>query len=346
MVLGSHPNVEFNQAKQEVANTNIDAVQLFNVMSQIQAHGINSLSDFNKQNIKVLTLVQDVVNEFQKNFKEDKGARTEPNLNNFSFVEASEIHFSTVNTELSEKSYDESATFYQEIEPNEPKVNEHNAVNTVQGPPLHITLAPNLPMPVVCPLQGQFPNYPSVIHLNDKPGNLPLQGNICSESLPFLVDTGAAITAISGALWERLPSQTKHPPEPTPSLTIRTVTGDAMMVQGMAPLTFGIGNRSFSHNVFIINSLSHDVILGKDFLELHKSKIDLGNHTLHLQDALPFSNCLTQEIDHTSQDPPYCSVHALQSYILPPNTETIICGKLNSTVPQGSVGIVDPRSEL
>jgi len=119
-----------------------------------------------------------------------------------------------------------------------------------------------------------------------------------------------------------------------------------MMVRGMAPLTFVIGNRSFSHNVFIINNLSHDVILGKDFLELHKSKIDLENHTLHLQDNFPFSNYPAPGIDHLRQDPLVCTVHALQSYILPPNTETMICGKLNSACPQGSVGIVDPRSEL
>lgn len=114
----------------------------------------------------------------------------------------------------------------------------------------------------------------------------------------------------------------------------------------MTPFTFSIGNRSFSHNVFIINNLSHDVILGKDFLELHKSKIDLENHNLHLQDNFPSPNYLALGVDHLLQDPPCCSIHALQSYILPPNTETIICGKLNSALPQGSVGIVDPRSEL
>ena len=41
-----------------------------------------------------------------------------------------------------------------------------------------------------------------------------------------------------------------------------------------------------------------------------------------------------------------CSVHALYSYILPPNSEKIICGKLNAPFPQGSIGIVDPRAEL
>jgi len=37
------------------------------------------------------------------------------------------------------------------------------------------------------------------IQLNDKPGNLTLQGTIGGEQPLFLVDTGAAITAISGA---------------------------------------------------------------------------------------------------------------------------------------------------
>ena len=37
------------------------------------------------------------------------------------------------------------------------------------------------------------------IQLNDKPGNLTLQGTIGGEQLLLLVDTGSAITAISGA---------------------------------------------------------------------------------------------------------------------------------------------------
>ena len=65
------------------------------------------------------------------------------------------------------------------------------------------------------------------IHLNDKPGNLTLQGTIGGEPLLFLVDTGAAITAISGALWQRLP--TKNPLQPNPSMSIRTVTGNPMV---------------------------------------------------------------------------------------------------------------------
>lgn len=102
------------------------------------------------------------------------------------------------------------------------------------------------------------------IQLNDKPENLPLQGTIEGEQLPFLVDTGAAITAISGELWQRLP--TKNPLQPNPSMSIRTVTGNPMTVRGMFLISFVIDGHLFTHKLFVVDDLSHDGILGKDFL--------------------------------------------------------------------------------
>lgn len=74
---------------------------------------------------------------------------------------------------------------------------------------------------------------------------------------------------------------------------------------------------AFSHKVFVVDDLSHDVILGKDFLERHKSKIDLEHHTLHLQDVLPFERFTSSEFDSLQDNT--CSVHVLYSYILPPH---------------------------
>ena len=133
--------------------------------------------------------------------------------------------------------------------------------------------------------QGEV-KYTVIHQINDELENLTLQGTIGSKQLLFLVDTGAAITAISAVLWQHLP--TKNPLQPNSSMFIRMVTGNPMTVRGMVLIPLVIDGRIFTGKVFVVDDLSHDVILGKDFLERYKSKIDLEHYTLHLQDDLPF----------------------------------------------------------
>lgn len=195
-------------------------------------------------------------------------------------------------------------------------------------------------------IQSQHTPDDSIVQLNDKSGNLTLQGCIGGLSLPFLIDTGAAITAISLALWQSLPAPVKHPPHPTSTLSVRTVNGDPMIVQGSVPVPLQIGHHTFTHNALVIENLLHDVILGKDFLERFKTIIDLEHHTISLHHEFPFSKHPLPTDEPLPVNPPLCSVHALKTYVLPPNSETLVCGKLSVPVPQGTVGIIDPRAEL
>ena len=96
----------------------------------------------------------------------------------------------------------------------------------------------------------------------------------------------------------------------------------------MVLISLVIDGRIFTRKALVVDDLSHDVILGKDFLERYKSKLDLEHYTLHLQDDLTFEGFSSSEFDSLQDNT--CSVHALYSYILSPNSETIICGKHNT----------------
>lgn len=140
----SDPHVGITPPTREILDTDIESAQLPNVLSQIQAHGIDSLSQINDKYIKAITLLQDVANEPPKEkFRADNGAFADSKLDNaFSCIEGSEIHFVTVDEEFPGVSYNESATFYQDIEANEPIVNQINAINTARGFSIPHTLAP------------------------------------------------------------------------------------------------------------------------------------------------------------------------------------------------------------
>ena len=92
-----------------------------------------------------------------------------------------------------------------------------------------------------------------------------ISGRIYDLSLSFLRDTGAAITTVSSAIFQRLPSLTKHPPSSLMMQSIRTVSGESVPITGLALIPFQIGESKYPYYAFIVDNLAYDVILGADF---------------------------------------------------------------------------------
>ena len=96
----------------------------------------------------------------------------------------------------------------------------------------------------------------------------------------------------------------------------------------------------------VIDKMAYDAILGRDFLEHYKAKIDLENHALTLgNDFLPFPNFPCAVSDH-ARDANICFVQAQSTFIIPPSTEIFIPADLEYPVAKGTTGIVEPRQEF
>jgi hypothetical protein len=148
-----------------------------------------------------------------------------------------------------------------------------------------------------------------------------LQGQVSGIPTSLLCDTGASVTTISEKLFNKFPNCKKMPSSKTFQQTIRTVSGENMPIKGVALVPFQIGEYNYTFYAYIIENLAHDAILGS--LEL-----------------LPPSE----------KSPPYpalnllCSVHAYKTWVLPPNTESVIPAtlKCNIDLPtDGLVGIIE-----
>ena len=175
--------------------------------------------------------------------------------------------------------------------------------------------------------------------------NISLAGFI--DGIPVtLIDTGANVSAICADVWKRIPQKTKHPPIPTPITSIAAVNGQSIPVLGQDKLPFSINGSTYPFHVLIIESIAYDVILGRDFLEAYKAKIDLQDHVLELQHDVSSS----EQFDFTHMpdvsEPTVCSIHATSSFILPPNSEVVVPGELGKNFQLGEVGLVNPRDEL
>jgi hypothetical protein len=110
---------------------------------------------------------------------------------------------------------------------------------------------------------------------------LTVPGRICDVAVEFLIDTGAAVSVINMNMWERLRAYKQFQRIGlAPSTGMQTVNGEPLKVQGKINLPIDLSEVVLPFDFHIVNGLTYDAILGKDFLEYYRSRIDLSDGTL------------------------------------------------------------------
>jgi hypothetical protein len=164
-------------------------------------------------------------------------------------------------------------------------------------------------------------------------GNL-ISVNIQNHSYHGLVDTGAAISCISSSLVESLHHVIINPPK---YLKVQGVGGNKIEVKGQITLEFEIENKVFIHDFTILPTMTHDLIIGKDFLQLQQAEISFGNNTLNFPD-------LKVNFIQASQTKSFLLRSAEQLLIAPKSEQLIkVKGKYLDTV---GVGMFEPLTSL
>ena len=132
--------------------------------------------------------------------------------------------------------------------------------------------------------------------------------------------------------------------------SITTVDGCLLKVIGRVMLPFAIGSEIFPFEAHVIQDLTSDVILGRNFFEKFCAKIDFDEGMIrfkHGEDPLPFdSDPVTVDNDCCPEF--VCSVHADTAFTIPPQSEIMVLGRLNAELPLKKTvcGLVVPRNDL
>ena len=131
-----------------------------------------------------------------------------------------------------------------------------------------------------------------------------------------LVDTGAAITAVSANVWNKYLRHVCPSLDDSALENITSVNGGILKTLGKTMMHFVIQSEVFPFEAYVIKNLTYDVILGRDFLHKFSSKIDFKKGRIKFlseEDPLPFhgmgdtvSNNYTVSDDNDFN----CSVHA------------------------------------
>ena len=131
------------------------------------------------------------------------------------------------------------------------------------------------------PRKLQIPNQskvqlPLVNEADAYPSNLITKGKIAGKPVRLMLDTGASVSAIKEEVLKEIYGD-------VPFSTVQT--GKDNLQRRRITLPLYLKESQFPCEFQVVQNLTYDAILGRDFLQVNRAMIDLDNNTITLKES-------------------------------------------------------------
>ena len=111
------------------------------------------------------------------------------------------------------------------------------------------------------------------------------EGQVGGVHLNMLVDTGSAVTLVHKHVWEK--EAPRYCPLETQGTQVETqgtqANSSPLKIVGMADIEIAVAGICVIHPVLIAEGITHDCLLGFDFLRKHECTIQFGTNHLRTE---------------------------------------------------------------
>ena len=173
-------------------------------------------------------------------------------------------------------------------------------------------------------------------------GAVYVSGIINDKETKILVDTGSAVTIVNKSFLE-LPKETEL--NQSVSTPVVVANGQPLSILGVMPVSISIAGIKYNHEAMITNDITHDCLLGTDFLIPHACTIDLKQHRLLIGNKS--TELITTEQAMQSKKK-VCHISLSSTTVIRDREEKLLWAEVRH--PEGEQvsypGVVEPREEV
>ena len=173
--------------------------------------------------------------------------------------------------------------------------------------------------------------------------------SIASNSFYCLIDSGAAVTAVSAKVWRECLSHAFPSLDKCSSECVTSINGCQLTTVGKLLVEFVIDFHAFPFEVHVIEDLTCDVILGRDFLQKFCFTVDFENGMVRFfpeSDPSPFEDVQLDDDVVYPHETFISPVHASRTFVIPPQSESLVPGRLDEASVVSINGMLTPRTNL
>ena len=166
------------------------------------------------------------------------------------------------------------------------------------------------------------------------------EGQVGGVHLNMLVDTGSAVTLVHKRVWEKLAP--RYGPLETQGTQVVSANGSPLKIVGMVDIEIAVAGICAIHPVLIAEDITHDCLLGVDFLRKHECTIQFGTNQLRTEAGGMGSTLFSKQ----ENVPQICRVSLAETVVIPGRHEMILPAKITTASKSKSTinspGIVEP----
>ena len=126
---------------------------------------------------------------------------------------------------------------------------------------------------------GELPTVP-VASTFDTSADCALEVHVNGVPASCLVDTGAVSTILSRKVWSKLSTEQKRLAPLHLRRNLVDAQGSPLKLVGLAEVELELGSKRFPVSVLVAETLTTDLIIGRDFLKQHRCSVELGERDL------------------------------------------------------------------